>query len=373
MATQSSVSASVAGSDSSPPSTASQCSITSAPTAPSSPRAVRPNSSAYLRAAPKSSHCSSSAVAVDPSVSVSGRGSERSADTWCSARTGSERERSRVGPASSSTMASTMAVVPTFRKVAISDRLASPTITCRRRKRLGSAWGSSRVLTMGRFSVVSSPTISSKNSARCESWYSTVSESSAGVSVPTLPDPVKRVRDTKCGTTPVDHLGEGDGPVHHVVLVAAVGVALAVGVVLVDDGGGLLGHAQRGGHHGPAQHLLAGLVVDEALERRQALGARVLRVGMVHVEAGAVGEHGVGQVRLHHGGQGPFAGEAAGVVPGRLVLEVPPDLLLHVGGVGVDQHRGRRDGVLLGTGRMDAVLGLDAADLGGGHGRDPNF
>jgi hypothetical protein len=29
-----------------------------------------------------------------------------------------------------------------------------------------------------------------------------VSASSAGVSVPTLPDPLKSVRDTKCGTTP---------------------------------------------------------------------------------------------------------------------------------------------------------------------------
>ena len=106
-------------------------------------------------------------------------------------------------------MASTMAVLPTFRKVAISERLASPTITCRRRKRLGSAWGSSRVLTIGRFSVVSSPTISSKNSARCDSWYCTVSASSAGVSVPTLPEPVKSVRDTKCGTTPSITLANG--------------------------------------------------------------------------------------------------------------------------------------------------------------------
>ena len=57
MATQSRVSARVAGSDSRPDRTASQCSITSAPTSPSSPRAARPNSSAYLRAAPKISHC----------------------------------------------------------------------------------------------------------------------------------------------------------------------------------------------------------------------------------------------------------------------------------------------------------------------------
>ena len=106
-------------------------------------------------------------------------------------------------------MASTMAVLPTFKKVAISDRLASPTMTCSRRNRLGSACGSSRVLTIGRFSVVSSPTISSKNSARCDSWYCTVSASSAAVSVPTLPEPVKSVRDTKCGTTPSITLANG--------------------------------------------------------------------------------------------------------------------------------------------------------------------
>ena len=46
-------------------------------------------------------------------------------------------------------MASTMAVVPTLRKVATSDRLASPTITWRRRYFWASAWGSSRVLTIG--------------------------------------------------------------------------------------------------------------------------------------------------------------------------------------------------------------------------------
>ena len=82
MATQSRVSARVAGSDSRPDRTASQCSITSAPTSPSSPRAVRPNSSAYFRAAPKISHCISRAVAVDPSVSERGRVNVRSADTW---------------------------------------------------------------------------------------------------------------------------------------------------------------------------------------------------------------------------------------------------------------------------------------------------
>ena len=70
----------------------------------------------------------------------------------------------------SSIIASTIAVVPTFRKVATSHRLASPAITCRRRYCCGSACGSSRVLTIGRFSVVSSPTSSSKKSARWLIW-----------------------------------------------------------------------------------------------------------------------------------------------------------------------------------------------------------
>ena len=94
-----------------------------------------------------------------------------------------------------------------------------------------------------------------------------------------------------------------------------------------------------GGDHGPAQHLLAGLVVHEALERGEALGRRVLGVGVIDVEAGAVGEDGVGQVGLDHRGQRALTGEAAGVVAGGLVLEVPADLLLDVRGVGVHQHR----------------------------------
>ena len=67
-------------------------------------------------------------------------------------------------------MAITSAVVPTLRNVAAWAMLASPTITCSRRYLAASAWGSSRVLTMGRFRVVSSPTSSSMKSARWEIW-----------------------------------------------------------------------------------------------------------------------------------------------------------------------------------------------------------
>jgi hypothetical protein len=71
---------------------------------------------------------------------------------------------------SSSIIASTIAVVPILRYVAISLMLASPTITWSRRYFWASQCGSSRVLTIGRFSVVSSPTSSSKKSARWLSW-----------------------------------------------------------------------------------------------------------------------------------------------------------------------------------------------------------
>jgi hypothetical protein len=51
---------------------------------------------------------------------------------------------------------------------------------------LGSAWGSSRVFISGRLRVVSSPTSTSKKSARCDSWKGT---STSPNSLPTRPAP----------------------------------------------------------------------------------------------------------------------------------------------------------------------------------------
>jgi proteasome accessory factor A len=82
--------------------------------------------------------------------------------------------------------------------VATSQRLASPTMTCSRLYLRGSAWGSSRVLIIGRFRVVSRPTSSSKKSARCVSWNSMWLRSRWGSSQPTLPAPVNTCRVTKC-------------------------------------------------------------------------------------------------------------------------------------------------------------------------------
>ena len=139
------------------------------------------------------------------------------------------------GRKSSSIIASTSAVVPTLRKVATSDRLASPTMTWRRRYFWASAWGSSRVLTIGRFSVVSSPTSSSKKSARWVSWNGT----SSAVERPRLAADLAGAGEDLAGDEVRHDVGDDPAerhlPVHQVVLVAAVAVALAVGVVLVDD------------------------------------------------------------------------------------------------------------------------------------------
>ena len=88
---------------------------------------------------------------------------------------------------------------------------------------------------------------------------------------------------------------------HQVVLVAAVAVALAVRVVLVDDDlAGLL--PRRPGGLGElavrrvdadADDLLGGPVPPHRLECRRGLRVGDLRVGVIDVVAGPVGEHGV--------------------------------------------------------------------------------
>ena len=99
-----------------------------------------PVSSAYFCARRRYSHCSSTAVERLPSASSTVALHVGSCDTTRIAGTGPEIEKSLRAPAPppvskklSSTIASTIAVVPTLRKVATSQRLASPAMTWRRR------------------------------------------------------------------------------------------------------------------------------------------------------------------------------------------------------------------------------------------------
>src|SRR6478609_7359929 len=111
-------------------------------------------------------------------------------------------------------------------------------ITCRRRYFSGSACGSSRVLMIGRFSVVSRPTSTSKKSERWLSWKP--------CSRPSCPMP----------TRPAPHITRR-----------------------------LAGSAGRVEHD-----QLAGLVPPHDVERRGDLGGGVLRVRVVDVEPRAVGQ-----------------------------------------------------------------------------------
>ena len=72
----------------------------------------------------------------------------------------------------------------------------SPTMTCSRRYRSGSACGSSRVLMIGRLRVVAEETLSQMCSAR---WLTAYSAPRAVCS--TLPAPQISCRDTRKGTS----------------------------------------------------------------------------------------------------------------------------------------------------------------------------
>ena len=97
-------------------------------------------------------------------------------------------------------MASTMAVVPTFRKVATSDRLASPTITWSRRYFWLSQCGSSRVLTIGPLQRGLEPDLLLEEVGPLgELERHLLGRRRPGASQPTLPAPQKIWRVTKCG------------------------------------------------------------------------------------------------------------------------------------------------------------------------------
>ena len=191
------------------------------------------------------------------------------------ARIGFSRVMSRsVVPAS--IMRSTRSVAPTLSIIVVSDMLESPTITCRRRYFSASACGSSRVLMIGRDRVVAEETPSQMCSARCETQYTAPRGVGQHLAGPADQLPGDQERDQHVGQP-----GELAVPAHQVVLVAAVGVAGRVGVVLeqVDVAGdALFVQAPLGVGEQPLQDPLAGLVVDDQLAHGVALGGGVLRV-----------------------------------------------------------------------------------------------
>ena len=109
------------------------------------------------------------------------------------ARMGFSRVRSRI-TTPSSIIRSTRSHEATLSIVVVSLMLESPTMTWRRRYFSASAWGSSRVLMIGRLRVVALETPSQMCSARCDTAY----DAPRGVWV-TLPAPTMICRVTRNG------------------------------------------------------------------------------------------------------------------------------------------------------------------------------
>ena len=175
--------------------------------------------------------------------------------------------------------------------------------------------------------------------------------------------------------------GNGGAARHEVVLVRAVGLALAVGVVLVEVDR-RLARARGEQAHRLEGDRVAGAVPDDGVARQRDLGRAVLRVGVVDVVARPVGQHDVGERRVLDVGELarvgalpvelPAAGVAQrvleGVVPARLVGADPLRGGIHADDLAREEHRvGHRV-----AGHGDAVLGLEPHDPTHRHGQDDN-
>ncbi|MPM64069.1 hypothetical protein SDC9_110955 [bioreactor metagenome] len=134
----------------------------------------------------------SSAVAARPSRRATVRVRSGSWEIARKASTGRSGRRS--GARSASTSRTARAAVPTFSQPATWAWLASPVITCSRRHRRRSACGSSRVLMIGRCTVVSRATSVSKKSGRWPSWNPAAWPAWP---IPTRPAPITTVRETR--------------------------------------------------------------------------------------------------------------------------------------------------------------------------------
>ena len=162
-------------------------------------------------------------------------------------------------------------------------------MTCRRRYFSASACGSSRVLMIGRLRVVALLTPSQMCSARWVTEY----DAPRGVWM-TLPAPTMIWRVTRNGMSTSASLLNSPCAADEVVLVAAVGVAGGVGVVLEEvdvAGDALVVQALLGVDEQSLEDPLPRLVVGDQLDDVVALGGGVLRVAAdVEVEPGAVAQ-----------------------------------------------------------------------------------
>jgi hypothetical protein len=175
--------------------------------------------------------------------------------------------------------------------VVVSLMLESPTITWRRRYFSASACGSSRVLMIGRLRVVALLT----PSQMCSALRDAVARPARGLG------DLSGADDDLAGDQERDqHVGQAAElarAADQVVLVAAVGIAGRVGVVLEEvdlPGDSFVVEALLGVEQQPLEHPLPCLVVGDQLDHVVALRRGVLRVAAdVEVEPGAVAQEDV--------------------------------------------------------------------------------
>ena len=175
---------------------------------------------------------------------------------------------------------------------------------------------------------------------------------------------------------PGDDRRERGVPAAQVVLVGAVGGALAVDVVLVHlDGFGSGQRRRQPG--GRLHHPLAGLVEEHPVQRVGHLRRGELRVGVIDVQPGTVGQDHVRRADVVDIGLGGAEQRAQVVAPGvpqrRFDLVVPPGPARprcgDGGRIGED-HLGRGDHRVHSglSGHRDAVLDLGTHDAAHSHG-----
>ena len=161
-------------------------------------------------------------------------------------------------------------------------------MTWKRRKRLGLACGSSRVLTMGRRCIVSTLCNSLKKSLRCEIW-----KSGRDKLVLLFDGEFARAgNDLARDQEGLDAAGQffpRQRARQQVILMAAVAVPAEIGVVLVKADGrtALLGKLSRAAH----QDAFAGAVLGDQFLHRAAFRRAIFRMGVIVVIAGAVAQH----------------------------------------------------------------------------------
>lgn len=260
---------------------------------------------------------SSALACLPPPASRTGRRPVRSWLTSRIARIGLSSEKSR-NATPASIISSTNDAEPTLSMVVDSLMLESPTMTCRRRYFSASACGSSRVLMIGRERVVALDT-----PPRCARPVATGRTSRLGGGLQHLACTTDELAGHQERQQHIGDTGELACAHDQVILVAAVGVARRIGVVLeqIDvTADAFVGEALFGVDEQVLEHPFTSAVVGDQLREAVTFGGRVLRVAAhVEVQARTVAEEDVAATPPRHDPPEQIARHFVGTEPAMAV------------------------------------------------------